>query len=691
MTIALKRYPEIRDALLSRVARVLQGLDKADVSVLTALLDAIALEDADQHSQLRQILLSRNLQNLQRDDIDLYAASLGALVKKDLRRYGAKESNVILYATDGSTILTTYLVTSVLAGSFNFTVNDASLFPLSGYIVLDLGGSTQESVIYTRVGNVFTCTTALSSSHAVGSSIYLASVSSALASTAAATSTTITMIAGTGVGWPATGTVIVARGLLSEQRIAFTRSGDTLNLSNPGLNVVQNAGTTLHLVSVGFNRVINAGTRALVPSTVNTEKLTFYTLVAGVLYDGDFFSGAIQALSNQVGVETNVTAYTINSWETAPYANAGVFNVNSAYGGSEREDDEPYKLRLIATIQSLAVCTRKAIVSNVIGIKDPATLRVCTYAYLDKPVIPGMSKLYISDGTTSFSIEQSVYSGRDVLINDAVVGARRARLHRTAPYTLVDQPVSVRTPRIFKSVLSGVATSVGLTYLEDTSLAMVVNAHAGKYLLTVDNQFYVILSNSAVRFTLSAGVTPALGAYAIFDFSVDPLIPQVDYVFNKSNGDLELTTALNAHEALVAASDGAAPGVGAYTYTTGLVSYIQKVVNGDIDDYDNYPGLVAHGCFIEVDTPTVVSLPFVFKVIPLDNTSVSQVSDAVIAKALAYINSTGIGADGTIYLSEIVRLCKALVKDFVVISPTSNPVPAANQIIRCTQSDITVV
>ena len=213
----------------------------------------------------------------------------------------------------------------------------------------------------------------------------------------------------------------------------------------------------------------------------------------------------------------------------------------------------------------------------------------------------------------------------------------------------------------------------------------------GFILKTDDDQFYTITANTAVRVSINAGgSTPSLGSYAIFDFST-VLVPGTDYIFNRTTGDLEMVTALVAHDSVVAANDGAAPGVGAYTYTAGLGAYVQRVVNGDRTVPEDFPGLKALGTNVLVLAPTVVSETFEVQVVAARGFSDVQLAALATSAIETYVNSLGIGVN--IVLSEIVRLVKNIpgVDDVRMILPTTNIAVPDGQIPRITSANITVL
>jgi hypothetical protein len=220
---------------------------------------------------------------------------------------------------------------------------------------------------------------------------------------------------------------------------------------------------------------------------------------------------------------------------------------------------------------------------------------------------------------------------------------------------------------------------------------MVVNAYAGMWLKTDDDQFRQIVSNTAIRFNFATGDVPSLGSYSVFDLAGAPLVYPTDFAFNESTGDLELVTPLLVHDGLVAASDGAPPSTGAYLYTIGLGAYVQRVINGDPTDFQNFPGLRATGTKIVVLVPFVISPMLTIKVIPARGFTDAQIEPSVLTAVQNYVNSLGIGDN--IIVAEIIRVVKELsgVDDVAMISPTANITISSNQIARITDANVDVV
>lgn len=686
----LKTFPEILSNMFAR-ARALLGVD-IDLnpgSVLRTLLEACALQDADQYVQIAKLLDLFSLDTVQGDDLDRRAADYGSEIFTSLRRRPANTSISKVKVGDGSLLVDNYIDADVLVGATTFSLVDGSAFPTSGAVTLETGTPRQETIVYTRAGNVFTLVSpaALASGHAAGSPVVRVATKSITTAPLIVGATSIGLAPGTGAAWPAAGDVVIERNTVQEEKLAFTRSGDTLTTTPTAF--AHSSGVEVYLSTYGSNRIVNAGTVCFVPPTQNTKQINFTVVTGGTLYDGDLTSDLIDVVSQDVGFDTRVGSNTITRWQSAPFTGATVFNPISATRGADRESDADYRQRIRDFIQSLSRGTPLAIATGVSGLQDPVTNASVAFAQLVEPVAPGVSYVYITDGTPTFALDQNPFLGRDVLIRDAEVGDRRGRLGQYGPFNSSASPA---TPRLFKSVERGVATSVGVNTLTDAAQAMTVNAYINMYLKTDDDVFYLITGNTATAFTLSAsGATPSLGAYSVYDFSVAPLVPGTDFVFNEATGDVELTTALIEHDGLVAAADNASPSVGAYTYSSGLGAYAQRVINGDPTNFDDFPGLRSAGTKVLVVAPTVVSQTFTIQIVPARGFTDDDVEDSVSTAVQTYINSLGIGEN--VIVSSIIAAVKNLpnIDDVTMISPSGNVTVPNGQIMRITSDNVVIV
>jgi uncharacterized phage protein gp47/JayE len=692
----LKTSPEILATMVAR-ARVLwrlrNGDDAFDLNIgstFRTVLESAALSDAEQYIQIGKLLALRSLDDAMDDDLDELAKQFGADIFPPLKRRPPRTSISNVSAGDGTLAAFGLLAVGASIGDTVVTLSDGSEFKSSGAVTIDAGTAQAETIIYTRAGDVLTIvypTTGLATSHQVNAAVRFISTRSQLASGVAIAATSIPLKPGTGAAWDPTGSVVLDRGAVNEEKLAFTRTGDTLTVT-PTTFAHAIDTFAYQATSLSGNRVVSAGSVCFVPATDASKQINYRTTLSGVLLDGDIVSDLIPVESVEAGVQTLAGSNSITRWSAAPFTGATVTNPIAATRGADREKNEPYRQRIKDFIQSLSRGTPLAIVTGISGLEDPSTGQVVAYASIIEPVSPGLSYVYVTDGTATFSLTQVPFIGRDVIISDAEVGDARGRLGQYGPFSVGTTPI---TPRLFRSIERGAATDTGANYLEDTSQAMGINAYAGKFLKSDDDQFYPIVSNTAIRFIVTAGGgTPSLGSYSVHDFTTSPLTPGVDFDFNESNGDLELTTPLLAHDSLVAASDGAGVGVGAYTYTTGLGAYVQRVINGDPTNFTDFPGIRSSGTKVVVRAPTVVSPTITFQVVAARGFTDDQLRPSVTTAMVVSVNAGGLGDN--IVLSELIRQVKELpgVFDVKPILPTSNIVIGKDQIARVTSDDVVI-
>jgi len=700
MTTALRflTFPEIIANMFAH-ARAPTSLgpdvDLLPGSGIRTTLECSALSDAAQYVQMSRLLNLFSLDKCRGDDLDQRAVEIGSDILTSLRRLPANTSVTDIVVGNGTFLQTTTIFADVNYGVTSFNVTNGSLFPTSGAITISAGTANEEDLIYTRIGNIFTVvlssgSNVLQRSHAANEPVVSVSIRTTIASLVNVGTSVVTLLAGTGAAWLAAGTVIFDRGLTTQEKIAFTRVGDVLALGTPA-TFVHSIGSVVIQGTTGTDFAIATGSQPYVPPTLSSAQVNFSVTQAGTLFDGDFVSGLIPVQSLLVGAATRVGSNQITKWTTPPFANATVTNPASATRGTDRESDDDFRQRLKDFLQSLSRGTPLAITTFVKGLTDPNTGASVAFVQIVEPVLPGRSILFITDGTSAFSLMQQPFLGRDVIIADASVGDKRGKLGTFGP------PYNYSTtaplaPRLFSSAVTirGVSTSTGTNFLEDTTQSMVVNAFAGMWLKTIDNQFRQISSNTSVRFIFTTGDIPSAGVYSVYNFAA-PLIPGTDFQFNQSTGDLELTNALALHDGLVAASDGASPSLGAYLYSSGLSAFVQRSVNGDPADFNDFPGYRAAGSQVLVAVPTTQAQAFVILVVPARGFTVTQVTSSVQVAVETYVNALGIGDD--IVIAEVITTVMALpgISDTQVLTPPANVSIPSGTLVRITASNISVV
>jgi len=639
-----------------------------------------------------------------------------------------------------------------------------------------------------------------------------------LTSTDTAVSTTVApLIAGVSMqvqvadytDFPASGVLILDRDdPTMRENVAWTSKTvpDLLNLSAPPLSN-HTTGGTVHRSTVGFDRTIPLGNTV---KTVLPNELKFDTVEVATLKDGDYQVSDVLARSQSSGSEYNVAAGRLTVLESSPFPSATVINNDLATGGGDLESDEDFRARIKNDEQARSSSTALRIETEALKVKIDSTGQRVITAKDVEPISPGMSTLYINDGTASYSPSTVSLAQSETLISVAETGQVRSGLK--------NWPLVSGTERIFVSLERGSSTSVGVGFIEDTTRAWTPSAASvgnitvvtGAQLIdgekvtlidalgttksfefdsngsvtagnipvtftagytatqvrdalinaiigvasfyitpsaggaalvslvqdfhgvsgntpivetvadagfTVTNfngggdgdwaQFrakdendviYDIFGNTADTLLLNTVYSPSPGAYAIFNptsttFPTGSLmVSGVDYIINITNGQFELTAAsfpagLVSGDCLVAYYNGVtAP----YVYYDGLLQEVQRIINGDPNDRENYPGVKAAGGTVLVTVPGTVTAVIVAVMSAWEGYDEATLRDLVKAAIVNYINNLKIGDD--VIRSKIIEVAMAVtgVKDFQIISPTANIVITDSQLAKTTLTNITV-
>jgi uncharacterized phage protein gp47/JayE len=158
------------------------------------------------------------------------------------------------------------------------------------------------------------------------------------------------------------------------------------------------------------------------------------------------------------------------------------------------------------------------------------------------------------------------------------------------------------------------------------------------------------------------------------------LVANTDYFLNSATGQINFDPALVASEVITAS----------YTRYTGLIAEAQKIVDGDPDDPENYPGLRAAGILVKVRTPQVLIQTVVATITVKEGYSLADTRTAAKQAIMDYINTLGISGD--VVRSEMIKrvMSVAGIYDVTVGTPASNVVLLDDQLARTTSGNVTV-
>lgn len=185
----------------------------------------------------------------------------------------------------------------------------------------------------------------------------------------------------------------------------------------------------------------------------------------------------------------------------------------------------------------------------------------------------------------------------------------------------------------------------GILYIDDGS----------GFTPTTETETYEVIVSSATggekRLYLNPDQVPVISDSNLKLFKNGVLLTlNVDYVFNKHIGLIELNSALLAGESLTAGDN---LGIDGYTYYTGLIQFVQWTIDGRRIDRENYPGIRAGGVQITVTTPVIQQITVSANITTTENVSEETVKPQITQNLINYVNNLGIGS--TVIKSQLIE------------------------------------
>jgi uncharacterized phage protein gp47/JayE len=576
-------------------------------SVIRGILEAVSLEDANQYYQMYSLLNSFFLQNAAGESLDDRAADY------DVARKPSTTSGGLVLFLD-TNLQRSFLTSDVLAGATTLYVEDVSVFGAVPFLV-QLGES----------GNV--------------EQVRISATD-------------------------------VAAGALTIDAAAdppFNQTTYSHSSATTGVDEVDNRTSLVCLFNASSaDRLISSGTTLRAQPTNVTFDVECITTEVGLHRQGYFASDTVAVRSTAVGVTTNIPPKSLNQIVGgAPYAGASVVNTSSITGGRGAESDAEFRTRIRATISSLPAATKIALITNLLTTTDPVTSSIVTrvsvvedfekdlvYAYVDDSSSSGIanSELRLAEDTLAVATV-----GADVsIVLNSVDGFPSATLSNSS-YILLDplgSPFVTQYGNLnaalktLDSIPTGAPISIP-AYTVGTTVslceAVVTSSPSKRKYYQLDN---APLGDDLLRLYLVNGAK--LGTSTLLVPLANGACPTgtEDYIVNEALGQIEFLT-------------GKVPITGSAIYAiyesyTNLLKESQKVVDGDLLDPLNYPGVRSAGVKVLVRpaqrTPVDVVLDITVDNDQTDLDTASFFSKQVV---VSYINNLGIGQD--VILAEIIE------------------------------------
>jgi len=443
-----------------------------------------------------------------------------------------------------------------------------------------------------------------------------------------------------------------------------SHSGNNLTLVVP---LTQNhiAGERVALVS-GSTTTIQRGLQVQVPPTSTSNTITFITQENTEIISGNYQSGLISIRSSEASKDTNVPAGRISQFQgSPPFTGAAVTNPSDTNGGRDRETDEDLRDRLMRKLDELSRGVPMAVESGAIGIEDPNSGQRVATAHLRENHITRQHTLYVDDGTGL--VPEVVNMAATTLAAGATGGSTTsiqvsdAASFPTSGSLLIGPGDPTKVELVTYS-----AKSIGaLNYL--VLDAPVVYTHiSGEEVLLVE-----VVASSAEdgqNFFKMLYWPVRANSYRIFDNSPGYFKERddgTDFFLNRTNGDIEYVSLGVVSGSKVLAH---------YSYTTGLLQQVQKVLNGDPDDRVNYPGYVSSGIIVHVATPVIRTVEVAVSITVANGFDTEAVAAEVKLALEGYVNGLRIGSN--VIVSKIIETAMLVtgVENVVVKLPTSDVV-----------------
>ena len=169
-------------------------------------------------------------------------------------------------------------------------------------------------------------------------------------------------------------------------------------------------------------------------------------------------------------------------------------------------------------------------------------------------------------------------------------------------------------------------------------------------------------------------------APVLFSGQRGALTEGVDYTYNPADGLIVFSPPLSVDEGIKAT----------YDYYTGLIAEVQKVIDGDINDRVNYPGVRAGGVRVIVTVPTILIQTIEASLTVSEGFTESEVFQNVTNAILDYVNNLGISGDVLrARLTEVIMGVPG-VFNMDLVAPASDVIMLDDELPRTSTGNVTL-
>lgn len=444
----------------------------------------------------------------------------------------------------------------------------------------------------------------------------------------------------------------------------------TFTLSTPLIYDVLVGDRVSYVDSSAGAKSIPLGTNVQVPPSVGNAARIFSTQEAASILPGNYFSNEVLVKANTPGASGNVGAGRISQFlSSEPFPGALVTNLAAAGGGSSRETDSEFTRRGLQKLQSLSRGTPLAVRSAALNVIDPITKQRVTSANLIEDFVNNEVNLYIDDGTGLTPDIQNL--PQDSLLSGATATSTNITLSSAADfpssgYVLIEVDSS-NNPIELLSYSSKFNNTISL----DSPLAY--NHDVGAIVNFVDvvtlaaeqgQRRFKLRNFPVVRFSDRVFLNNGLGWNRI--------VSGTDYILNRGTGEIQIINSTGVALGAMIASN--------YDYYTNLIANVQKVLEGDRNNPNEFPGVKASGVFLNVEAPILRRIVVRASITVEQGYNEADLAPRVSSAISDYIRTLGIGED--VIRSKLVDIAHNItgIRDITIQSPTGNVVILENEL-----------
>ena len=399
-------------------------------------------------------------------------------------------------------------------------------------------------------------------------------------------------------------------------------------------------------------------------------------------------SGLVPVIADVPGSTGRVAAGTVIKFESKPAGIDEVTNLSSFdIGGLDKERDDEFRARLKAFISGLARCNVSAIEVALVGQQDPISNSSILFAKVFEDIVDrGNIIVYIDDGTGS-SESTDAEAGTTIAANLTWNGTLVVTTGDTSEVSVGDFIGLASDYQLFE--VDSIVPNTSITLLNPGALTIPSGSGAGQSYKNPENVTYGLAGpppNSAVggeqRLWLNNVPLKTILAYRIISSTRGVLTEGIgnDYLLNSATGQVTFDPGLDTGERIFAT----------YTYYTGLIAFAQKLVDGDPNDRENYPGLRAAGVYALVQTPQVLLQNVEVTVTVKEGFDQGEVKALVRQAIKDHVNNLSISED--FLLAELIKriMQVAGVYNVLVFTPATDIIVLDDQLARTQDPNIIV-